>query len=137
MGAHSQGTDSVMQFSIKQAGDFSFENQKDVLNSQLDVQIAEYQVKETIGLGLPQISGEFDFKDFFEIPTTAIPGEFFGGEPGSFTTVQFGTQYNASAGLSASQLIFEPSYIVGVQKLLKIYQFKDYKMQKLKLLSML
>ena len=61
MGAHSQGTDSVMQFSIKQAVDFSFENQKDVLNSQLDVQIAEYQVKETIGLGLPQISGEFDF----------------------------------------------------------------------------
>ncbi len=126
MGAHSQGTDSVMQFSIKQAVDFSFENQKDVLNSQLDVQIAEYQVKETIGLGLPQISGEFDFKDFFEIPTTAIPGEFFGGEPGSFTTVQFGTQYNASAGLSASQLIFEPSYIVGVKA---AKTFKDLSVQ--------
>lgn len=126
MGAHSQGTDSVMQFSIKQAVDFSFEHQKDVLNSQLDVQIAEYQVKETIGLGLPQISGEFDFKDFFEIPTTAIPGEFFGGEPGSFTTVQFGTQYNASAGLSASQLIFEPSYIVGVKA---AKTFKDLSVQ--------
>ncbi|MBP6533101.1 MAG: TolC family protein, partial [Bacteroidia bacterium] len=126
LGSHSQGTDSVMQFSIKQAVDFSFEHHKDVLNSQLDVQIAEYQVKETIGIGLPQISGEFDFKDFFEIPTTAIPGEFFGGEPGSFTTVQFGTQYNASAGLSASQLIFEPSYIVGVKA---AKTFKDLSVQ--------
>ncbi len=126
LGAHSQGPDSVMQFSIKQAVDFSFQHQKDVLNSQLDVQIAEYQVKETIGLGLPQIKGEFDIKDFFEIPTSAIPAEFFGGAPGSYTTVQFGTQYNASAGLSASQLLFEPSYIVGV-KAAKTY--KDLSVQ--------
>lgn len=113
--AHSQGTDSVMQFSIKQAIDFSFQHQKDVLNSQLDVEIADAQVKETIGMGLPQISGELDLKDFFEIPTSMIPNEFFGGEPGTYTPVQFGTQYNASAGLKATQLIFEPSYIVGVK----------------------
>ena len=40
--------------------------------------------------------------------------------------MQFGTQYNASAGLSASQLIFEPSYIVGVKA---AKTFKDLSVQ--------
>lgn len=111
----SQGTDSVMQFSIKQAIDFSFQHQKDVLNSQLDVEIANTQVNETIGIGLPQLSASFDVKDFVEIPTSLIPAEFFGGAPGSYAAIKFGTQYNATAGLSASQLLFEPSYLVGVQ----------------------
>lgn len=113
--AHTQGTDNVMQFSIKQAIDFSMEHQKDVLNAQLDVQIATSQVKETIGIGLPQLSASFDVKDYIEIPTSLIPAEFFGGDPGTFAAIKFGTRYNATAGLNASQLIFEPSYLVGVQ----------------------
>ncbi len=115
LGAHSQGTDNVMQFSIKEAIDFSFQHQKDVLNSQLDVEIANSQVKETIGIGLPQISASFDVKDYIKIPVSLIPAEFFGGEPGSYAAIQFGTQWNATAGLNASQLIFEPSYLVGIQ----------------------
>jgi outer membrane protein len=115
LGAHSQGTDNVMQFSIKEAIDFSFQHQKDVLNSQLDVEIANSQVKETIGMGLPQISASFDVKDYVKIPVSLIPAEFFGGEAGTYAAVQFGTQWNATAGLNASQLIFEPSYLVGVQ----------------------
>lgn len=115
LGSHSQGTDNVMQFSIKEAIDFSFQHQKDVLNSQLDVEIANSQVKETIGMGLPQISASFDVKDYVKIPVSLIPAEFFGGDAGTYTAVQFGTQWNATAGLNASQLIFEPSYLVGVQ----------------------
>jgi outer membrane protein TolC len=115
LAAFSQSSDQAMQFSIKQAVDYSFEHQVDVLNAQLDNEIAKAQVKEVIGMGLPQLSASFDLKDYIEIPTSLIPAEFFGGPAGSFAAIKFGTRYNATAGVNASQLIFEPSYLVGVQ----------------------
>ncbi len=110
-----QGNDSTLTFSIKQAVDFAFEHQIDVLNAQLDADIAKTQAKEIVGMGLPQLSASFDVKDYVEIPTSLIPAEFFGGEPGTYQAIKFGTRYNATAGVSASQLIFEPSYLIGVQ----------------------
>jgi outer membrane protein TolC len=57
-----------------------------------------------------------DFKDFIEIPTTLIPAEFTGdGDPGTFFPVKFGTRYQATAGVSAQQLLFDPSYLLGVK----------------------
>ncbi|MFN8166365.1 MAG: TolC family protein [Bacteroidia bacterium] len=110
-----QNSDSTYRFSIKQAIDFSFEHQTDVVNAAIDVDVARTQVNEITGMGLPQLNASFDLKDYVEIPTSLIPAEFFGGAPGSYAAIKFGTQYNATAGISASQLIFEPSYIVGVQ----------------------
>lgn len=113
--SYSQVTDQTLSFSIKQAVDYAFEHQMDVLNAQLDADIAKTQAKEIVGMGLPQISASFDIKDYVEIPTSLIPADFFGGEPGTYQAIKFGTRYNATAGVSASQLIFEPSYIVGLQ----------------------
>lgn len=107
--------DSSASFSVNQAIDYALTHQKDVLNAQLDASIAKQQVSETIGIGLPQVNGKFDLQDFVEIPTSLIPGEFFGEPAGSFIPVQFGTQWQANAGISASQLLFEPSYLIGVQ----------------------
>ena len=113
--AFSQVSDKAMEFSIKQAVDYSFEHQVDVVNAKLDEEISNAQVKEVIGMGLPQVSASFDVKDYVSLPTSLIPAEFFDGTPGTYKAIKFGTRYNATAGVSASQLIFEPSYIVGVQ----------------------
>lgn len=53
--------------------------------------------------------------DFLDIPVSFVPGEFFGGESGSFFPVKFGQQYSASAGVSVTQLLFDGSYLVGLQ----------------------
>ena len=84
-------------FSVQQAIDFSMQSQLQVQNALYDEQIANEKVKETIGMGLPQINGSFDVKDFIELPTSLIPAEFFGGPPGTYIGVKFGTQYNAAA----------------------------------------
>jgi outer membrane protein len=47
--------------------------------------------------------------------TTLISAEFFGGEPGTLQPDQFGTQHNANVNFSATQLIFNGPYIVGLQ----------------------
>ena len=110
-----QTRDSVFRFTVKQAIAFALENQKDVQNAKLDVEISKAQVKEILGIGLPQLKSSFDVKYFEELPTSLIPGEFFGGDAGTFIPLKFGTKWNATGSISASQLIFDPTYLVGVK----------------------
>lgn len=102
-------------FSLQQAIDFSLQNQNNIKNAMIDEQIAKAKVREITGMGLPQINASFDLKDFVEIPTSLIPAEIFGGPPGSYAAVKFGTQYQATAGLDASQLIFSGDYFLGLK----------------------
>lgn len=113
-GVYAQKADTTMRLSIKQAVDFALKNQKDVVNAEIDAEIARAKVNETIGIGLPQLNASFDLKDFEKIPTSLVPAEFFGGRAGEFAAVQFGTRWNATAGITASQILFDPSYLVGV-----------------------
>jgi outer membrane protein TolC len=105
----------VMKFSLEEAQAYAVENNSDIQNATTEIEIARKKVKETTAIGLPQINAGASYNDFIDIPTQLIPGEFFGGEPGSFIPVQFGTKYNMSMNAEASQLIFSGEYIVGLQ----------------------
>ncbi len=112
----SQTTDSSsFSFSLQQALKYALENQKDVKNAIIDEQLAQKKVNEIMGMGLPQINASFDLREFIEIPTSLIPADFFGGAPGTFAAVKFGTKYNATAGLDASQLLFSGDYFLGIK----------------------
>jgi outer membrane protein TolC len=102
-------------FSLQQAIDYSLQNQNNIKNAMIDEQIAKAKVREITGMGLPQINASFDLKDFVEIPTSLIPAEIFGGPAGTYAAVQFGTKYQATAGLDASQLIFSGDYFLGLK----------------------
>ena len=108
-------------FSLQQAIDYALKNHTSVLNAQLDEDIARKKVNEIVGLGTPQIEGTADFNYFLDIPVSFVPAEFFGGEPGSYAPVQFGQKFSASAGVNISQLLFDGSYLVGLQAT-KTYQ---------------
>ncbi|HEX5003116.1 MAG TPA: TolC family protein [Bacteroidia bacterium] len=102
-------------FSLQQAIDYAIQNQVSIKNAELDRQISKSKVDELIGVGLPQINGKADINHFIEIPTSFVPGEFFGGSAGTYFPVQFGQPYTSSVGVSASQLLFDGSYVVGLQ----------------------
>lgn len=102
-------------FSLQQSIDYAIKNSPNYLNAELDQKSAEHKRKEIAGLGLPQINGSIDIKDYLEIPTSLLPGQIFGGPAGSFIPVKFGTKYNATAGVSASQLLFSSDYIFGLK----------------------
>jgi len=102
-------------FSLKQAIDYALQNQKDVKNAIIDEAIAQKKVNEILGSGLPQINGSFDFKDFIEVPTSIVAASNFGGPPGVYSALKFGLQYQASAGLDASQLLFSSDYFLGLK----------------------
>ncbi|MBD1392209.1 TolC family protein [Mucilaginibacter glaciei] len=102
-------------FSVADCINYAFEHKDSVINAGLDVKSADYKVKETIGQGLPQINGSASFQDYLKVPTTLLPGEFFGAPAGTFIPVKFGVKYQSNLGVSATQLLFDPSYIVGLQ----------------------
>lgn len=116
MAHHANAQDAnKTSFSLQEAIDYSLKHSPNYLNAELDLQSADYRRKEITGLGLPQISGSIDIKDYINIPTSLLPAQIFGGQDGTFIPVKFGTKYNATAGFSASQLIFSSDYIFGLK----------------------
>lgn len=108
-------TPEPMQVSLDKARQHALEHNLELQNARADARIAQRRVWEITAQGLPQVSGSVGYQYFTDIPTNLIPAEFFGGQPGEFAEVQFGTEQNLSASLNINQLIFDGSYIVGLQ----------------------
>ena len=106
--------------SLEEAVAFGLENNRTILNASFEVQKAYKEKWKTIAVGLPQINAEANYQNFIELPTSLIPAQFFGGEEGEFAEVQFGTPQTMTAGVTLNQLIFDGSYLVGLEGI-KIY----------------
>ncbi len=102
-------------FSLAEAQAYALEHNPNMENARLDVEAARQRIWENTAMGLPQVSASASYTNNLQLLTTLIPGEFFGGEPGSYVPVKFGTQHNASAVVIANQLLFNGPYIVGLQ----------------------
>jgi outer membrane protein len=135
--AQDQKPGEIMELSLQQAIDYTLSHQSAIQNAQLDQKIAKQKINEITGVGLPQINGSFELQDFVIRPTSIfpdfitpatygvllkeglIPPSHFPTQIGSFP-VQFGTKYQASGGVSVSQLIFDGGFFVGL-KAAKVY----------------
>ncbi|OFX27440.1 MAG: hypothetical protein A2041_02735 [Bacteroidetes bacterium GWA2_31_9b] len=113
--------DSSINLSVSQALDYALQNNSTIQNAKIDVIIAEKKVWETTAIGLPQIEATGSYYNNLSLATQLIPAEFFGGEPGTFAEIQFGTKHNFNGTLTVSQLLFNGSYLVGLQAA-KIYR---------------
>ena len=129
VGAQAQTKEESRIFSVEEAKAYAIEHSYSTRQAAMDEEIARKKVKETTAIGLPQISGSAEFQNFIEIPTQVIPNFINAGLPQpdpnapEFIEAQFGTDYNISAGITASQLIFDGSYLVGLQA---SKAFKDF-----------
>jgi outer membrane protein TolC len=115
-----QNTPAPMSMNISEAVAFAISNHPDIKNANLEIAIAQAKINELVAVGLPQVNLSADLNKFVEIPTSFVPAEFFGGAPGTYAPVQFGQPWSSSAGINASQLMFDGSYLIGV-KATRIY----------------
>ncbi|MFW5663596.1 MAG: TolC family protein [bacterium] len=104
-----------LRLSLEEAIEYALEHNYELNNAKSDAGIADRQVWEITASGLPQVSGTVGYQYYTDIPTNLVPAEFFGGEPGEFAEIQFGTEQNLTATLSVEQLIFDGSYIIGLR----------------------
>jgi len=104
----------TQQLSLIQAQDYALKNAFQVKNALHDKNSADLTSDELLGIGLPQLNGSVQYQNFINLPTSIVPGDFFGA-PGQDVKVQFGVPHQMTAGLSASQLLFDGTWLVGLQ----------------------
>ena len=106
---------SQQSLSLTEAIMEGLQNNRIMVNADYDIQIARERQWETIATGLPQISASAFYNIDLEQRTSIVPGAYFGGNPGEYYPVQFGTEQSVDAAARMDQLIFDGSYLVGLQ----------------------
>ena len=113
------------RLSLDEAINFAIENNYSAINASRDIEAAKQKKWETTAAGLPQINAGLDYTNNFELQKSIVPAEIFGGNPGEFAELAFGTKHTMTARSQLSQIIFDGSYIVALQAsktYLKYYQ---------------
>lgn len=111
------GSVAQRELSLVKAQTLGAENAYAMQRARIDVQVAQRDVKELLATGLPQVNASFEFNHFLDIPTQVAPASSFDPDlPADLVLpLSFGMTQSASAGVSASQLIFSGSYLVGLK----------------------
>ena len=104
-----------ISLSLDQAIDYALVNSYAAINATRDIDAAKKKKWETTTIGLPQISAKIDYQNWIKQQVSLIPAEFFGGNEGEFAEIAFGTKQSMNATATLNQLIFDGSYLVGLQ----------------------
>ena len=110
-----EGPKTVHAFSLEECVAFAQKNNVQVKNSLLQIE-AQVQTNREIGAAaLPTINSNVGGTDYTKIPTSLLPGQFFGQPAGTYIPVQFGTKFNANYGMNFQQLLFDGQVFVALQ----------------------
>lgn len=104
----------AQKFTLFEAQNYAIENAEQMKNAAIDIEIAQMKIVETRAIGLPQINAEGNFNHFINLPIQVVDGSFI-GQPGTLVSFRAGTDYSVSGGVAVNQLIFDGSYLVGLQ----------------------
>lgn len=110
-----QAQEQPESLTLEEAITYGLTNNRSIINADRDIQKAKKERWKVIATGLPQISSEVNYQNFLEMPISLVPAEFFGGNPGEFSEITFGTEQNMIGSLKVEQLIFDGSYLVGLE----------------------
>ena len=102
-------------FTLEDAINYAMTNSYAIRLADLDIDAAEKKKWETTAIGLPQIDADGTYSNFLKQGVTLIPSEIFGGPPGEFEEVVFGTKQNLTGTVTLNQLLFDGSYLIGLQ----------------------
>lgn len=107
---------------LQQAIDHAIENNYTAINAKRDIEAAKQKKWETTASGLPQITSNLQYLNNLDFQVQGVSGNAFnpGGDPNEISTIAFGTKHSMNASATLSQLIFDGSYIVGLQSA-KVY----------------
>ncbi|MEY2922277.1 MAG: hypothetical protein RL108_899, partial [Bacteroidota bacterium] len=118
--AQTNNSKESYSFGLNEAIDHALKNNYSAINASRDIEAAKKKKWETTTIGLPQINASLGYQNNIELQKSLIPAEFFGGTKGEFAEVAFGTKHNMLGSATVSQLLFNGSYLVGLQSA-KVY----------------
>lgn len=130
---------SQQTFTLDDCIKYALENTVEVKNARVDSRMSEAKVRETTGLGLPQIDGDVSLQHNPKLPRfyskydaeqpsiidlSQIPG-IQSGDVVAFPNV-FQLPSSGNAGITVNQLLFSSSYLIGL-KAASTYKELSYK----------
>ena len=105
--------ETPQNFSLQEAIDFALENNRQAKNATLDIEAAKKQKWETTATGLPQVNAAVDYQNL-------IKQQFESVDFNQDGIPDFGAKNSVNASATLSQLLFDGSYLVGLQSA-KVY----------------
>jgi outer membrane protein TolC len=108
-----QGSKST-ELSLQQCVQMAVENNINVKSARIDKEKSGDKNAETRAALLPKINFSGSFQDNLALPTTVIPGAFL-GQPGTDIAMQMGSQYNTSASVSVSQVLYNRTALLALE----------------------
>ncbi|MGK0328373.1 MAG: outer membrane protein TolC [Paraglaciecola sp.] len=120
-----------MQLSLEEAISFALENSYNTKASKNDIASANEKVWETTTIGLPQIDAKVDYQNFLRQPISVadINGDGIDEE------FVFGTKQNVNATVTLRQILFDGSYLVGLQSAKTFLKISEQAQEKTELLT--
>jgi outer membrane protein TolC len=103
--------EKTLNLSLKEAVDFAIENSYNTKASKNNIKSAHKKVWETTTIGLPQIGGKVEYQNWIKQQVNLAD---FNGD-GTDEVFVFGKKQGVNAFLTVQQLLFDGSYLVGLQ----------------------
>lgn len=100
------------QLSLLQAHEYAIKNSFAIKNTTFDAEVAAKTTQELIASGLPQIDGSASFMHNIYAPYSIIPAGSFGPNE---QRIRFQQPYNLTLGVTATQLLFSGTWLVGLE----------------------
>jgi outer membrane protein TolC len=100
------------ELSLLQAQDYAIKNSFTMKNTIYDAEVASKNTQELIATGLPQIDGSASFQHNIYAPYSIIPAGSFGPNE---QRIRFQQPYNLTMGITATQLLFSGTWLVGLE----------------------
>ena len=107
--AAAQEAPASLSLTVEEAMQYAIENNRNVTSARYDLLAAEKGVWEAYAAGLPTVDGSVSLGDNLAVMTRIIE---MNGQQMAF---KFGTQYDLGYGVSASTVLFNAPWIVGIQ----------------------
>lgn len=96
---------SQSSFTLEEAIDYTLKNNYEILKSDLEIKKAEKKIWETTAIGLPHIDAGVDYNYNIDVPVAVFQGN----------VIPLGSKQSLAGNIQATQLLFNGSYIVGLQ----------------------
>jgi outer membrane protein TolC len=116
LGIKKSDAQDSLRLSLQEARKIALENNANIRNSNLDLEIARKKIWETTAIGLPHVDSKAAYQFLPTVPSLP-PGTMGKDSP----AVELGTKNNVTFDVTASQLIFNGSYLVGLKAMKTLY----------------
>ncbi|MCC6412023.1 MAG: TolC family protein, partial [Saprospiraceae bacterium] len=122
--AHTAGAQTTM--TLADCIQYAFNNSPDIKSAELVVKDADWQIKESTSLGLPQFTIGGGYQYFIKQP--ALPAEALGFEAPEGTKIAFQLRNSLNLNGQVNQLLFSNDYLIGLRASKVYRQYADFQL---------